>query len=313
MVDDVHRTCARCGDKFELKRKNQHYCSRQCQQRGGGPTCYVCGLETARGGKYKRSVDGKAKHHACFEHGTEYAYDNHGCRCGVCVEAKSAAWHDWVARNPERVAENNTRRRAKHAREVPTEFCIACGKPMDLVIPGRKRPPLHKRCEGSVPNWKREGRSEPGWFTEFRKRIERNARGVKRRRRFINGRCPWCGESGTWLKSRFCSPTCRQQDRYARKGTFSVSPVKRQALYERDRSICHLCGRKVDLSLKWPDPMSPTLDHLVPQVQGGTHEDTNLRLAHFHCNSSRSDLSVTDGRKRVKSRLRGDPEPVFLW
>lgn len=40
----------------------------------------------------------------------------------------------------------------------------------------------------------------------------------------------------------------------------------------------------MDKQLKWPNPMSKSVDHTVPISRGGTHEQTNLTWAHLVCN-----------------------------
>ncbi len=73
-------------------------------------------------------------------------------------------------------------------------------------------------------------------------------------------------------------------------------PGKRMA-YERNRkvilasqTICGICGLPVDKSLKYPDPLSPTVDHIIPVSRGGDPTDIdNLQLAHFICNTRKSD------------------------
>ena len=32
------------------------------------------------------------------------------------------------------------------------------------------------------------------------------------------------------------------------------------------QTICGICGKPVDFSLKWPHPLSPCVDHIVPDV-----------------------------------------------
>jgi 5-methylcytosine-specific restriction endonuclease McrA len=61
-----------------------------------------------------------------------------------------------------------------------------------------------------------------------------------------------------------------------------------QARVIRENSICWLCGAVVDKAIKWPDPLSPSVDHLVPLSMGGSLTDPrNVRLAHLRCNSSK--------------------------
>ena len=51
------------------------------------------------------------------------------------------------------------------------------------------------------------------------------------------------------------------------------------------QSVCAICGRPVNFDLPFPDPMSPTLDHIVPIAKGGDPAAlNNLQLAHLQCN-----------------------------
>lgn len=73
-------------------------------------------------------------------------------------------------------------------------------------------------------------------------------------------------------------------------------PAKR-ALYDHNKkiilatqSICGICGKPVDKSLKYPDPMSPTVDHIIPVARHGDPTSLdNLQLAHRYCNRMKSD------------------------
>ena len=70
---------------------------------------------------------------------------------------------------------------------------------------------------------------------------------------------------------------------------------KHRPQYERNKKIvfatqthCAICGRPVDFDIKYPDPMAPTVDHVVPISRGG-HPSAldNLQLAHFICNQQK--------------------------
>lgn len=55
------------------------------------------------------------------------------------------------------------------------------------------------------------------------------------------------------------------------------------------QSVCGICGKPVDFSLKYPHPLSPTIDHIIPIDKGGHPSDiANLQLAHFTCNRQKS-------------------------
>ena len=64
-------------------------------------------------------------------------------------------------------------------------------------------------------------------------------------------------------------------------------------------SICGICGKPVDKSLKYPDPMSPTIDHIIPvSKRGDPIALENLQLAHRCCNRLKSDHMPTDSEKK---------------
>lgn len=56
------------------------------------------------------------------------------------------------------------------------------------------------------------------------------------------------------------------------------------------QTVCALCGKAVDFSLKYPNPMAPSIDHIIPINRGGHPSDiSNLQLAHWTCNRQKSD------------------------
>lgn len=58
-------------------------------------------------------------------------------------------------------------------------------------------------------------------------------------------------------------------------------------IFKRDEWVCQLCGGKVDPALRHPDPLSASLDHVVPVSKGGGHTRANVQLAHLVCNTAR--------------------------
>lgn len=74
------------------------------------------------------------------------------------------------------------------------------------------------------------------------------------------------------------------------------SDPARRAVFDNNKkiilatqSICGICGMPVDKSLKYPDPFSPTVDHIIPCARGGSDDLDNLQLAHRKCNREKSD------------------------
>ena len=57
--------------------------------------------------------------------------------------------------------------------------------------------------------------------------------------------------------------------------------------------ICGICGQPVDMSLKYPHPFSPSIDHIIPIDRGGHPSDiSNLQLAHWKCNRNKANKLV---------------------
>lgn len=76
-------------------------------------------------------------------------------------------------------------------------------------------------------------------------------------------------------------------------GTHRAAFDKNKKRIYATQSVCALCGRPVDFSLKFPDPMSPTVDHIIPIAKGGHPSDIeNLQLAHLACNRKKADKGI---------------------
>ena len=73
----------------------------------------------------------------------------------------------------------------------------------------------------------------------------------------------------------------------------------------RQATVCCLCGGPLDKSLRWPDPMSATLEHLDPLSLGGSPVSAaNADAAHLACNASRGNgtRSPAGGAREVTGR-----------
>lgn len=73
-------------------------------------------------------------------------------------------------------------------------------------------------------------------------------------------------------------------ERRARKKNAIIETFSALDIYERDGWVCQICHKKVNRRLKYPNPLSPSLDHIVPLAQGGAHSSQNAQLAHWICN-----------------------------
>ena len=92
--------------------------------------------------------------------------------------------------------------------------------------------------------------------------------------------------------------------------------------YDRNRKkvmmsqdVCGICGRPVNKKLRFPDPMSATVDHIIPWEKGGDCSIGNLQLAHLCCNRQKADKiyeEVPRPRKPFKVSNRNLPQ-TFSW
>lgn len=67
-----------------------------------------------------------------------------------------------------------------------------------------------------------------------------------------------------------------------------------RGLYNHNRKVlrktsmvCALCGMPLDKSLKYPDPMSISIDHIIPVALGGKSTLDNLQATHLICNKEK--------------------------
>lgn len=93
---------------------------------------------------------------------------------------------------------------------------------------------------------------------------------------------------------KFCSQFCKKQfnDSIVRQRRQKLNETARgfkAKLFFRDEGLCGICKHPVDISLKYPDQMSLSIDHIIPLAKGGAHAMYNLQIAHWICNIQKSD------------------------
>lgn len=71
------------------------------------------------------------------------------------------------------------------------------------------------------------------------------------------------------------------------------------------QTVCGICGKPVDFTLKYPHPLSPCIDHIIPVSKGGHPSDmSNLQLAHWTCNRQKSDkLFAVNGQIKRQEQI----------
>lgn len=89
-------------------------------------------------------------------------------------------------------------------------------------------------------------------------------------------------------------PVLRPDKQGAHRTAFDKN--KKRIIMTQD--VCGICGKPVDKKLKYPDPMSPVIDHIIPVNKGG-HPSAmeNLQLAHWSCNRQKSDKLFSEKKE----------------
>lgn len=304
--------CKQCGDVV-TGNGNRKYCSDRCKSKAKafreGIKCSICGELMYVG---KSTSKDKPAHNACRRsvnggHGmTGY---RRGCRCDECRSAVADAMREYNAKRKMRDGISATTRWKRERKGYSDELlaCALCGGRL-YRVPANGERGYHKDCRQKVPTWLVKGRQGPRQ-RRARARLAKAAAGRPSTGRvFTQGACNWCGEvfmsSGG---SFFCSRDCRLAQRRHNSGglSFTISPVERQAIYERDGWVCQLCNRPVDPNLGHRELWAASLDHVVPQslMLVPDHSAQNLRLSHRLCNSYRRDTEISAEEMRA---LTGD-------
>ena len=232
---------------------------------------------------------------------TDTRYAERTCACGVTFKPRQAN-HVHCSERCHRKARPPMRRSARP--------CAACGTPFHPVgyltstcSPECAR--LHRHEGASTPIVIRPCRRCTQPFLAHGRRLTCSPCSTNRSR-FSS--CRQCGRTFTdGIRRLYCDSTCRKASpkeaasrrlardrRRARLRGLPAERVDRLAVYERDGWCCQLCGLSVDRNAAVPQPLAPTLDHIIPIAKGGPHTYTNVQLAHFACNSRKGD--ATGGR-----------------
>lgn len=89
------------------------------------------------------------------------------------------------------------------------------------------------------------------------------------------------------------------RNRPDKDGTHRLAFERNKKKIYATQTVCGICGRPVDFTLRYPHPLSPCIDHIIPIAKGGHPSDLdNLQLAHFTCNRQKSDKLFRTDIKR---------------
>lgn len=158
----------------------------------------------------------------------------------------------------------------------PDRPCVDCG---EMVPQTGKRGPFRNRCEP---------------HRAVRRAAEHNQRKQERLADPVV-RAAYIARVRAWQKAHpeWRSTPARQmaeRKHYHTRRNLKVAtyePYTSAQIVARDGAVCWLCDDAIDLELVWPDPMSLSMDHVVPLSHQGPDTPANVRPAHLTCNCSR--------------------------
>ena len=194
--------------------------------------------------------------------------------------------------------------------------CRICGLPTGWLADAKDAPesPKHDTCE---PEHGTPGRYARGCrCTDCTLRVSNDHRGYMRLRRALAPTHLQCRAEGC-ERTRQNDGLCGMHHRRKQKaeGTWKPSPSdawdnpRRIAGYKRRKALtrghltdgerftvheliardgrdCGICGAAIP-NVAYPDPQSPSIDHIVPLSRGGEHTLNNARATHLICNVRR--------------------------
>lgn len=157
--------------------------------------------------------------------------------------------------------------------------------------------------------------------------------------KLYNHMCAWCWKpfESTNSKQTFCSTTCsgynqretrrnsnvfnlperiytskKRRDWYIARKRISanwVEYVDIKVLIERDKGICQICFKSVNLDVPYYHKEAPTKDHIIAKALGGAHSYANCQLAHRSCNSKKhTRTEVKQNATTKQKRQSNSPE-----
>lgn len=170
----------------------------------------------------------------------------------------------------------------------------------------------HVACKGCGVEFTTTHKMRAWCGNACRKRHElQDALRLYRERRPTLATCASCGEQFQRPYRRGIHKTCselcarrmaaagikaQKARRRARKRGAFIETVRDAVVIARDKGMCHICGKTVNLKALVPHPKAPTLDHVIPLSRGGEHSYRNVRLAHFICNSVKGSSAMGQSR-----------------
>lgn len=274
-------TCQQCGETFKRARRGPkpkwcracryartlalvaaHNASKRVEPKLHA-TCQDCGSmfgRTSPNGPLPKRCEGCKKRHQ-RDKAIEARRQKHDQaraqgRMASCGDCGNEFRHSYKGPTPARCPEcTSSHQAAKYARRYPDRAprnCSDCG----VVVTQRRKGPLRERCEDCA---------------------------LRRQKAQVE---LWSLRHPTYLLDK---RRRHGQRRRAAKRAVPIEFFSHREIFVRDGWLCQICGHKIDPGVKYPDPRSASLDHIIPLSKRGPHTRANVRLACLSCNLEKSD------------------------
>ena len=207
----------------------------------------------------------------------------------LCLQRPSRQGHS--RKRCEQCAKERTKAtiRAKHQPKTKTTHCLECGSALPVAVP-----PISRRGKKYCG---RSCREKHGHKSACKNPKKCKGCGVeflgRRRSIFHSNACRFAfvtaqRQSPEAIARRRDRDRAQTRKRRIRWAGAHHEPYKDSEIFGRDKWRCWICGKKVDRLMKFPDPKSASIDHVIPLSKGGDDAPYNVHCAHFGCNSSRN-------------------------
>lgn len=174
-----------------------------------------------------------------------------------------------------------------------TYRCRECGEIKTCAAQAVRKKHLLK-CKGCAKNEQEQEKKNRKEMIEKEREMLRLKR-LKEKQ--IIRVCVECGKAFTTTRKRAvsCSDECsrkranNRKDRRLKKCDVVDYSITLTKLIKRDKGMCHICGQRVDMKADGNSSWYGSIDHVKPISKGGDHTWDNVKLAHRHCNTAKSD------------------------
>lgn len=278
----MQKECQRCGKSYSTNKETSKHCSRECYMAVVGRknhNCQYCGKDFMPKGSDRTTF---CSRECAFEWRRQVGFE---ITCVLCGQLFTSG-----------MVISTKCQSCKDAEILPMSECEICGQPCNR----RDAKTCSDECRKVRASRRRRVQSESK--KELRPRECSHCKQEfipeygNKRRVFCSDKCLHCYQNKIASKKKGKSINSRARymlrKAYGDEWVNHYEPINRTKVYTRDGGICGICGKLVAMLKVCPHPKSPTIDHIVPLSQGGSHTYENVQLAHFDCNYKKSDTGA---------------------